>query len=338
MDILIIRLSAMGDVVLATSVLEYLKTAFPQSNLWFVTGKKFAGLFEGDTRLTRLVSVEKGKEREAAQALSGIQWDQIIDLQNNPRSLKIRKNLTSKSPVSVFVKRQVKRAALLYLGINLFQKNDSVVDRYAQAAGYSGVPSAFPATRLVLDGSACGAALTLLPPRPVVRPCIALFPFSAWKNKEWPAKNFALVGTYFAAKGWDVFIAGGPLDSRAAIALKNTIGDRCINAAGNLSLHETACLIGRCKLALGNDTGLSHVARACGVKTGIIYGPTTVHFGFFPSGKPAFKVFEATQFCRPCHAHGGNVCFTGSRQCMLKIRPESVIAGLEELNREPEIV
>ena len=100
---------------------------------------------------------------------------------------------------------------------------------------------------------------------------------------------------------------------------------------GKLSLCETACLVSQCTVALGNDTGLSHIARACGVKTGIIYGPTTSHFGFFPYGEPAFRVFEAARFCRPCHAHGGNVCLTGSRKCMRKVRPEAVVRGLEEL-------
>ena len=160
---------------------------------------------------------------------------------------------------------------------------------------------------------------------------IALFPFSAWKNKEWPAEFFTFVGRYFAVKGWDVLVAGGPSDIAAADRMKNAVGERCVSTAGKLSLGETACLISQCNLALGNDTGLSHMARACGVKTGIIFGPTTRHFGFFPVGNPPFRVFEAAQFCRPCQAHGGNVCYLGTRMCLRKIRPEAVVAGLEEL-------
>jgi heptosyltransferase-2 len=132
-------------------------------------------------------------------------------------------------------------------------------------------------------------------------------------------------------------IAGGPQDSAAAEALKGRIGGQCNSAAGRLTLNETACLIARCRLALGNDTGLCHLARACGVKTGVIYGPTTSHFGFYPYGDPPYRVFEARHFCRPCHAHGGNICYTGSRQCMKKIRPETVIKGLEALHGEGKL-
>jgi heptosyltransferase-2 len=77
---------------------------------------------------------------------------------------------------------------------------------------------------------------------------------------------------------------------------------------------------------------LSHLARACGVKTGIIFGPTTRHFGFYPYGEPPFAIFETDLKCRPCHAHGGNLCLRGGKQCMRRIQPDEVIKGLMELS------
>jgi heptosyltransferase-2 len=332
MNILIIRLSSLGDVVLATSVVEYLKSSFPQSSIWFATEQEYAGLFTADPRVTRVVALERGKEGKAVSELSGVAWDNIVDLQNNGRSVRIRRHIPAKAPVSVFKKRRLERAVLLLGRVNLYPQGDSVIARYARAAGYSGHdPRDFPPARLCLDERTCEQAMRFFPSSAVVRPAVALFPFSAWKNKEWPIAKFAFVGRYFAIKGWDVFIAGGPQDTRAGESLRRSIGERCVSVAGKLSLYETACLLQRCRLALGNDTGLSHMARACGVKTGVIYGPTTSHFGFYPSGNPPFRVFEASQFCRPCHAHGGNICLTGSRNCLKKIPPEAVIAGLENL-------
>ncbi len=335
MNILIIRLSSLGDVVLATSVLEYLKSSFPESSIWFATEQEYAGLFTADPRVTRVVALEKGKERKAVSALSSMPWDKVVDLQNNRRSSHIRSHLRVNEPASVFRKRRLERVVLLLARANLYPHGDSVIARYARAAGYSGsVLQGFPPARLRLDERTCEQTTRFFPASAVVRPAIALFPFSAWKNKEWPRADFAFVGRYFAIKGWDVFIAGGPLDAHAGESLRRSIGERCVSVAGKLSLYETACLLQRCRLALGNDTGLSHMARACGVKTGVIYGPTTSHFGFYPSGDPPFRVFEASQFCRPCHAHGGNICLTGSRNCLKKIRPEAVIAGLENLYHE----
>ena len=76
----------MGDVVLAASVFEYLKSTLPTANLWFATDRKYAGLFSADPRLARVVAVDKGGEREAAAVLSGAAWSRIIDLQNSRRS------------------------------------------------------------------------------------------------------------------------------------------------------------------------------------------------------------------------------------------------------------
>jgi len=131
---------------------------------------------------------------------------------------------------------------------------------------------------------------------PVVRPLIAILPFSAWKNKEWSRDSFCTVGRYFLAKGWDVAIFGGPEDRQTAIDMQMKIGQRCKALAGQLSLYECACILKQASLAVGNDTGLSHLARACEVKTGMIFGSTTFHFGFFPFGDPPFKVFQTEYF------------------------------------------
>ena len=160
---------------------------------------------------------------------------------------------------------------------------------------------------------------------------IALFPFSAWKNKEWPAASFAEVGRHFSENNWRVAIFGGPEDVAKAEKLKNEIGGNCYSFAGSLNLYAIGCFLSQCTLALGGDTGLSHLARACGAKTGIIYGATSRHFGFFPYGDPSYKIFESEQFCRPCHLHGGNICWRMSRPCLGAIKENEVVMGLEKL-------
>ena len=136
---------------------------------------------------------------------------------------------------------------------------------------------------------------------------------------------------HFQKQGWIAVIFGGPDDAVRAGSMQQRIGNSCIALAGKPSLYENGCLLGGFSLALGNDTGLSHLARACGVRTGFLYGPTTRHFGFYPYGDPPFLVFETPLFCRPCHAHGGNVCLRLTHRCLRRIGPDTVIKGLEEL-------
>jgi ADP-heptose:LPS heptosyltransferase len=337
MKFLVIRFSSFGDVILATTVFSYLNSTFPGSELWFVTGKKYSELFTRDPRLARVIGVDDDNDGAAiteTNELSGIEWDRIIDLQNDSRSMKMRRRLVSLQPAGIFDKLHWNRFLLLALRQNRYSPENHVIARYARAAGNPG--PVYPPTALYIDRTAPGGGPVdrFMTGDGMVRPMMALFPFSSWKNKEWSIAKFCFIGRYFAVKGWQVIIFGGPQDSRPADDLCARIGDHCATVAGKLSLYESACLIDRCSLALGVDTGLSHCARACGVKTGIIYGATTWHFGFFPYKGLPYRVFETSLWCRPCHAHGGNFCFRGSRKCLAGITPETVIAGLMELYHE----
>jgi ADP-heptose:LPS heptosyltransferase len=329
MKICIIRLSSMGDVILATPLFSYLAQEYPSASITFVTGSDYAGLFADDPRLSAVIAIEK--QSSAHPALAADEWDMVVDLQNSGRSRAIAASLRTQSRAKFFTKLHWKRFLLLFLRMNVYAPREHVAARYIRAAG--GVARDAPALRLYFRESARVEALAEFNSQAggIIRPSIALFPFSAWKNKEWPSGNFINVGRYFLTKGWNVAVMGGPADADRADWMRRLIGARCISLAGKLSLYQSGCLLAGFALALGNDTGMSHLARACGVKTGILYGPTSRHFGFYPFGEPPFKIFEERLICRPCHAHGGNVCARLSHRCMRKIDLRKVIQGLDEL-------
>ena len=333
MNILVIRFTSMGDVILVTSLFSYLKQRYPDGKIFFLTDALYAGLFKDDTRIFQVAGLEKNASGSLPESLSGVVWDQIIDVQNNARSAAIRKSLAPCRVTGVLKKRHADRFFLLFGRVNRYPAGDHVALRYIHAAseGDSSPARRAPPLALPLREEESMAVYRSFFSNGVVRPTIALAPFSAWKNKEWPRRKFIDVGQYFHAKGWNVAIVGGPDDSAAAQLLQEGIGIRCRALAGQLSLYENACFLKQCALMLGNDTGLSHLARACGVKTGVIFGSTTFHFGFFPFGSPPYKVFQANIGCRPCHPHGGNFCWLATRSCLNRISPETVIKGLEQL-------
>jgi heptosyltransferase II len=333
MNILVIRFTSMGDVICVTSLFTYLHEEFPDSKVYFLTDAKYAELFKNDPRIFQVIGQEENKENGP---VSRVYWDKVIDLQNNKRSVRVRKTLLPGQVLSgtlgIFKKNYLPRMLLLFMRMNFYPPFDTVPRRYLKAgAGLGKIPEEIPPLKVVLKTNDCKAIVDSFFSNGMIRPVIALIPFSAWKNKEWPRQYFLYVGRYFLSKGWHVVILGGPEDRSAAMELKKAIGQRCSALAGLISLYQGACVLKRCSLALGNDTGLSHLARACGVKTGIIFGPTTFHFGFFPFGSPSFRVFQTEIFCRPCHPHGGNFCFLGSRPCLKRIKPDMIIRGMEEL-------
>lgn len=333
MNILIIRFSSMGDVILATPVFSYLKSNYPLCRIYFITDARYAELFNNDPRLYQVIGVDKqGGAIEQIGTLRTITWDRIVDLQNNRRSRRLRKTLSSEIPVNVIAKKHFKRILLLFLRINRYSSSDHIVRRYINAVeNTTDTLPAYPSSKIFIDTDLAYSLINRLVPDGMQKPLMALIPFSAWRNKEWNRENFIRVGHYFATRGFRIILLGGKEDEGRAQAMADAIGQGCSNLTGQLSLYECACILSGCALALGNDTGLSHLARACGVKTGMLFGATTGHFGFFPTGAPLFRIFQAEVFCRPCHPHGGDFCWRGSRPCLRRIAPDVVCRGMETL-------
>ncbi|NLP02148.1 MAG: glycosyltransferase family 9 protein [Fibrobacter sp.] len=320
----------MGDVILASSLLDVLKRSYPDAGVTFLTDSKYVELFRDDPRIMSVQGSRKN-ERDVTETLAAEEWDLIIDLQNSGRSRKLTRKLASRSGIHRFNKLHLKRFLLLFCRLNFYSGDDTVLKRYISASGQKDDGEIAP--RLYFNSPLPPRLKEMLQSGNVERPAIALFPFSAWRNKEWPEEYFIDVGRYFLFKGWEVFIMGGPDERERAEALRSGIGQKCISFAGKVSLYECGCILNVCSLAIGNDTGLAHLARACGVKTGIIFGPTTRQFGFFPSGLPEYRVFQTSLCCRPCHAHGGNLCLRWDKACMRRIGPDEVINGLIELSQ-----
>lgn len=320
----------MGDVILVSALFSALKKENPHSEITFLTDSQYVELFRDDSRLSSVLGLEKKTDSKLNPDFLKTQWDLVVDLQRNRRSRKLLSLLKNKRKVGVFSKQYLKRVILLVTRVGLYSDKDRIVCRYIRAAGIKKLNKESHKCEMFFDSQISDNIQSLFKTKGIIRPLIALFPFAAWKNKVWSEENFVDVGRFFHVKGWDVCIMGGPQEREKGEKLAQLIGQRCFSLAGKMTLYECGCFLKECSLALGNDTGLSHLARACGIKTGIIYGATTRHWGFYPHGEPPFTVFESNCFCRPCHAHGGNYCLI-DRVCLKKISSEKVIKGLMNL-------
>ncbi|MDO5577178.1 MAG: glycosyltransferase family 9 protein [Fibrobacter sp.] len=327
--ILVIRFSAMGDVILTAPLFPVLKEHFADCEITFLTDTKYVMLFSEDKYLSSVKGISKVEEISATD-LSRQNWDLVIDLQNNRKSHSVIDVLPNRRQTCKFSKLHLKRVMLLLTRINLYKPDDHVINRYIGAVGELS-QARFSSPVLFFDKNLPQRIEDMIQCGKIKRPNIAFFPFTAWKNKEWIENYFITVGRYFMMSGWNVIIMGGPSDRERAENMRKLVGKRCFSLAGKISLYECGQVLSNCALALGNDTGLSHLARSCGVKTGVIYGPATHHLGFYPVKDPPFVVFEKNLFCRPCHAHGGNRCLRLRRQCMRRIKPDEVISGLLHL-------
>jgi heptosyltransferase-2 len=160
---------------------------------------------------------------------------------------------------------------------------------------------------------------------------VAMAPGSIWGTKRWP-----WYAELAAALDGPVVVVGSKEDVVLAQAVTAAAPGRIHSAAGALSLRSSAALIRRAAGLVTNDSAPLHFATAVGTPVLALFGPTTPTFGFGPRG-PRDRVLELEGLsCRPCSAHGPQVCPLGHHHCLQHLSVDEVrkaveaILGLEE--------
>jgi heptosyltransferase-2 len=162
---------------------------------------------------------------------------------------------------------------------------------------------------------------------------IALAPGSIWGSKRWP---------YYAdlagqiAEAAAIVAVGGPEDAGLGDEIVGAVrrsDGRAVSACGQLTLRQSAALIGRADVLVTNDSAPLHLATAMGTPVVAVFGPTLPEFGFGPlgAGDVALGVDGGTLPCRPCSNHGPPSCPLGHHRCMRDLGVEAVAAAIEDI-------
>lgn len=158
------------------------------------------------------------------------------------------------------------------------------------------------------------------------KPLAFLAPGTLWETKHWPAEYFAKVAEYFIARGWAVALGGSGKD-RATCERVRAGAPGVIDLSGQTSVSELAALIRLASMCVTNDSGPMHVAAALGSPLVAIFGPTdSLWVG--PYGKPE-SVLRADLPCSPCYLRRISECPFG-HACMKLVTPEQVIERIEK--------
>jgi heptosyltransferase-2 len=193
-----------------------------------------------------------------------------------------------------------------------------------QAAGRTASDaSTVAAVDLALTAEDRAAADAWLRERGVGAGFVALAPGSIWGTKRWP--GYAELA---AALDAPVVVVGGREDAPLAELVIAAAPGRAHSAAGTLGLRTAAALIARAGVLVTNDSAPLHLATAVGTPVVAIFGPTVPAFGFGPRGPRDIVVEHPDLSCRPCSAHGPQVCPLGHHRCMRELSVASVAAAV----------
>lgn len=161
------------------------------------------------------------------------------------------------------------------------------------------------------------------------RPILALAPGSGAREKNWPEEYFISV-----AQWWRVTVQGnvvlllGPVEEEREGYER--LRSRCVTASG-LQLFQVAALLQASDVYLGNDSGVSHLAAAVGVRTVVLFGPSDV-LQWAPRGKSVTLIHRDME-CSPCAIPTMKPC--SHRACLTGLFPQQVIDVVVQL---PEVV
>ncbi len=154
-------------------------------------------------------------------------------------------------------------------------------------------------------------------------------------KKCWRAEGFASVGEALSRRyGARILLLGGIADQERAHLVAKRIGPAAINGTGATSLLETAALVERCHLFIGNDSSPLHIAASMGTPVVGIYGPSNPA-NFYPFGV-RHAIVQAHRPCAPCFHFVGSVPMWKRTLCstceaLEDIGVEEVLAAAEQV-------
>jgi ADP-heptose:LPS heptosyltransferase len=333
LKILVIRVSSLGDVILATSSLEVVRNQ--PTELDWIVADEYAALLQGHPRIRKLWTYNRATGLWGWLALCRLlrseSYDQVIDLHGSLRSRILRyyfrcSSLTRKLPKRPQWKAYSKQRVRLfgYFALKALWpkawRPAPVVKRFSLAAGGDG--SQRPNLAHILAGPKDDLELP-------VGDYLCVMPSSTWEGKKWPLSRFVEL-----VRGLPVVpvILGAKQDqdSYELCRILEAEGLPHLSGVGRWSLRQTARVLAGSRGYIGNDTGLSHLAEALGVQAHVLFGPTVPDMGFGP-WKVESRTYGTSLWCRPC-GKDGRYCFrvTGRFRCLSDLEPQKIALSFQE--------
>jgi ADP-heptose:LPS heptosyltransferase len=257
-------------------------------------------------------------------------YDYIIDLHHNIRSLRVKKALGKPS----FSFRKLNLQKLIYTNLKWnLMPHVHIVDRYLETVSSFGVTN---------DGEGLDYFISKeeevnLADIPASHHAgfIAIVIGAAHNTKKYPVHKLR---TVCEKLDHPVILLGGKEDAEngQAIAIADPV--KVYNACGKFSLNESADLVRKAKLVVSNDTGLMHIAAAFKKPIISLWGNTVPSFGMYPyygknylkQSKLPYDILQVNKlWCRPCSKIGYAKCPLGHFTCMENITEEEVLQKIK---------
>ncbi|HAJ57721.1 MAG TPA: lipopolysaccharide heptosyltransferase II [Candidatus Omnitrophica bacterium] len=335
--ILVIKISAIGDAILAVPSFEALKKKFPASKITCLVGRQARDVFQRCQYIDELIVCDlKGKDKglkgmwSLAWKIARRRFDMVIDLQNNRKSHAFsfaaccsRRYGYDNGKLSFLLSDKIKDVpgqmgpvahqfrVLEMLGISY---SGEKLQLWPSEEDKRSAQDFLSANGIDIQGAHHEALIG-----------INIGASPRWQTKRWIAKKIAKLCDSLAEKGYRVLLTGSSADAPFAKKVLKDVTSKPICSVAQTTLLQLASLIGRCDVFITSDSAPLHIAAAMGVPFVALFGPTSPERHLPPADR--FEVLRQ-KGCPPCYK---DTCKKGTNACMAKIEVKDVLAAVERL-------
>lgn len=326
--ILVIQTAFLGDVVLATGILEKLHNFYPEAKLYFLVRKGNEGLVRDHPFLDHLYVFNKKEKIKSLlyniRRIRKEKYDLVINLQRfftsgiitvlsgGKKTVGFKKN-----PLSFAFKKSSPHIIAPEEGIHETERNHSLIEDITDSK--AAPPVLYPSEKDYEIVSAYKGS-----------PYICIAPASIWFTKQYPKEKW--IELIDELKEYKIFLLGAPGDIELCKYIKNnTIHSELDILAGKLDFLQSAALMKDAVMNYVNDSAPMHLASAVNAPVTAVYCSTIPGFGFGPLSENSFVVEKKEPlYCRPCGLHGYRSCPEGHFRCAYDIKKEQLLDVLHK--------
>jgi len=352
--ILVVKLADMGDLLTAVPALRALRESFPQARIEALVTPHSAPILEGSSLVDEVLTFEKHRyDRLISTAKPSALWE-MIRLWRNLRSraydwLFILHHLTTLWGTLKYAGLALSTRAKERIGLDngrgwfLTQRVKDLgfggrheVEYWLEVVGVVGAKT--ENLTLPVSEGAVEEAQALLEGSGLWRdslPLVAIHPGSGEYSpaRRWPPDRFAQVADGLMERyGTQVVLLGGPDEAELTQSVSSLMRHEAIDLGGKTSIPLLAALLRLCRLFVGNDSGVMHLASAVGTPVVAIFGPSNP-LAWGPWG-PSDEVVQIDLECNPCIYRGfqlGRLEGCETPKCINEVKPEMVLAAAGRL-------
>ncbi|UZH56616.1 glycosyltransferase family 9 protein [Salinimicrobium tongyeongense] len=337
--ILVIRLSAMGDVAMMLPVLKAFTEKYPDVKLSLLTRRFFTPMFKDLPNVQVFEAEVKGRHqglrglKRLSSELLDLKIEAVADLHNVLRSNILKFFFKLKGiPVRQIDKGRKEKKALTRSNNKVFKQLKATQQRYAEVFDKLGYPVDISAVQVLQKQESTENLRAVTGEK--AEKWLGIAPFAQHASKAYPEDLMKeVLQELQKGQNLKIFLFGGGKEETGKLAAWEKTFPKAVSVAGKLSFEEELALISNLDLMLSMDSGNGHLAANFGVPVISIWGLTHPYTGFAPFRQPAtnsllpnLQKYPAI----PTSIYGKDIP-KGYEEVMRSIPPQKVVEKIKEL-------